>query len=202
MSTLSPPPSRLPSGRHAKPPSEFAVACDNAIRALSADRHRKRLVLAGGGLAALALIGVGTLSLPGGHPQGRSGKTAADRHQAARAATPAANASQIAAAAGVGTTDEEPQAVPYFQAKDPAIAGHVTAVRWSGQFLRVYTDYPEGDANSPASKSLCQWTWDYLLSKGIGRPVVFVHGKSSDNGSVVLASKLDAGSACGVAPTQ
>lgn len=199
MSTPPPP----ASGRHAKPPSKFATTCDEALRSFSGDDRRLgRLVVAGCGAGALALAGVVTvvvLSAGGAHPA-----TAA--HPAVRRATPAAEAATVTATAidpGVVTDDTDQSAVvAYFGAKDAKVAGHVKRISLDGQFFRVYTDYPEGDANSPSAISLCEWTSAFLKDQGDPDTFVFVHGTSSDNGSVVLANKVSPTDSCKVDETK
>ncbi|HEY7483883.1 MAG TPA: hypothetical protein VH912_05415 [Streptosporangiaceae bacterium] len=98
-----------------------------------------------------------------------------------------------------GGSDEETGAVAYYREKDPSgkVAGHVDEVRWSGRYLRVYTDLKESDTHSKVAFQLCQWTGEYLTDRrGSKNPVVFVHAKKNDNGNVVLVSKLSAKAPC------
>lgn len=178
-------------GRHAKPPGEAELALENVLRSVGS----RRLIAAAGLLAGMALVivlAVATMS-------GGSAKNAAHRRvtasQAAQRSTPSPSVQPLL---GKGSTDSEPAALTYFQGKDGGIAGHVKDVRWSGDFLRVYTDYPENADNSKPALELCQWTWDYLSSQGAPGPV-FVQGTSHGNGAVVLAKKLDGSDSCRVA---
>jgi hypothetical protein len=90
----------------------------------------------------------------------------------------------------------------YFTAKDPKVAGHVKRITMDGQFFRVYTDYPEDDENSTSAISLCTWTSDFLGGQGDSNTFVFIHGTSSDNGSVVLANKVSPTDSCRVDETK
>jgi hypothetical protein len=186
------------SGRHAKPPSKLATTCDEAIRSFSVGRRRWRLIAAGSGAGALALAAmVVAVALSAG------GEGGAARHQAAKPATPAANATQMSAGAVVADgTAEGSAVVGYFKTKDTKVAGHVQRVSRDGQFFRVYTDYPEEDANSTSAISLCDWTSGFLKGQGDTGTVVFVHGTSSDNGSVVLANKVSPTDSCKVDETK
>jgi hypothetical protein len=195
---VSIPPGQM-SGRHAKPPSKFATTCDEAIRSFSAGGRRWRLIAAGGGVGALALVGaVVTVTLPTG-----GGHAAPAGHRVARPATPAANATQVPAGpVVVDDTADGTAAVGYFTAKDTKVAGHVQRVSRDGQFFRVYTDYPEKDANSKSAISLCDWTSEFLKNQGDPNTFVFIHGTSSDNGSVVLANKVSPTDSCKVDETK
>jgi hypothetical protein len=187
-----------PSGRHAKPPTDTELAVQNAIRALASERNRRRLIaIAGVAAGMLLVVTLAVLTMSGGTRSGPARRHIADAVAATKRASPSPSYDAIV---GRGTTDSEPAALTYFQSKDQGVAGHVKDVRWSGQFLRVYTDYPETADNSKAALELCQWTWDYLSSHGSPGPL-FVQGTSSDNGAVVLAKKLDAKDSCRVGPT-
>ncbi len=158
----------------------------------------RRLVAVGGlfaGLVLVVVLAVATMS--GGGAKTQAGQQAALRTAQRASASPSPSSLGVL---GKGTTDSEPGALTYFQGKDSGVAGHVKDVRWSGQFLRVYTDYPESADNSRAALQLCQWTWDYLASLGAPGPV-FIQGTSKDNGAVVLAKKLDDKDSCRVGPT-
>jgi hypothetical protein len=122
------------------------------------------------------------------------------REAASTAASAPAKKPPAAAAAEIdGDTDEEPAAVDYFKEKDSGrkVVKHVDEVRWSGRFLRVYTDLDEGDTHSKAALDLCKWTSEYLSERrGVRNSVVFVHARKTGNGNVVLVSKVSAKSAC------
>ncbi|MFC6881953.1 MULTISPECIES: hypothetical protein [Actinomadura] len=195
MTTAPPKHSR---GRHAKPPSEFTIRWKRLVRASVGDSRRRRLVAAGTGTAAVALL-AGTAF---------AGLSADDSRRSPRAAV-AAQTSRPSVKGAVETTrttdpDEVPEAVPFFQSKDTGgkVAKHVKDVRRSGAFIRVYTDLGEGDENSPPAVSLCEWTTQFLKDGGDEEPRVFVHGKSSDNGSVVLANKQSDKDDCEVGETR
>jgi hypothetical protein len=192
-------PPRHASGRHSKPPSKFATTCDDAIRSFSAGKRRRQLIVAGSGLGALALVGVVvtvTLSAGSGHSAAAKGTV---KRQVVGPATPAANSSQVPASEAAA---DDTAVVTYFKAKDTKIADHVQRVSRDGQFFRVYTNYPEADANSTSAISLCDWTSQYLKDQGDSNTFVFVHGTSSDNGSVVLANKVSPTDSCKVDETK
>lgn len=119
-------------------------------------------------------------------------------------ATVAAHTDASAAPEPVTDPDEVPDALPYLKTKDPdgKIVGHVTEIKRSGLFLRVYTDLGESDENSKPAVSLCEWATQYLRDGGEKEPRVFVHGKSNDNGSVVLANKQSDEDDCEVGETR
>ncbi|MEU6037494.1 hypothetical protein ABZ801_19005 [Actinomadura sp. NPDC047616] len=199
-------------GRHAKPPSELAVRWDRMVKEALGESGRRKLRAAGAGTASLALMGVAAvvvMSATGGGEEAPRAAVAAERgtgaHGATRARTPGASASAGASAtASAGDPDEVPDALPYLQRKDPdkKITKHVEDVRRSGEFLRVYTDLEEGDENSDPAVSLCEWTTEFLEEGGDEEPRVFVHGKSEDNGSVVLANKQNDKDDCKVGETR
>lgn len=90
-------------------------------------------------------------------------------------------------------------ALSYLRRYNPSAARHAKDVRWSGDYLRVYTDLPAYDDNSPAAVTLCENATSYLTDQlGRDRPVVFVHAEESGNGHVVLANRLDADDSCEV----
>jgi len=174
------------------------MALENAIRSLASERNRRRLVALAGVAAGMALVvTLAVFTMSGGARSGTPHRHIADAAAATRASSPSPAANSVI---GRGTTESEPAALTYFQTKDQGVAGHVKDVRWSGQFLRVYTDYPETADNSKEALELCQWTWDYLAAHNAPGPL-FVQGTSSDNGAVVLAKKLSASDSCRVGPT-
>lgn len=163
------------------------------IRAVGESR-RRRLVAVGTGtgtVVLLAVVAVGGLSA-------REAPRAEVAAHTGQAQTPSPSES------GTGDPDEVAEAMPYFQSKDPEkkIVGHVKDVRRSGTFIRVYTDLGESDENSEPAVSLCEWTTQFLKDGGEKEPIVFVHGKSSDNGSVVLANKQNGKDDCKVEETR
>ncbi|MFP3963385.1 hypothetical protein SMC26_13780 [Actinomadura fulvescens] len=183
-------PSKHARGRHAKPPSEFAVRWDRMVKNVLGEPGRRRLIVAGTGTASVALLGVAGLA-------GLSAATGDERAPRATAAAQTSKAVKAKPSAGadgaetVADPDEVPEAIPFFESKDPdkKVAKHVKDVRRSGTFLRVYTDLEEGDENSAPAKSLCEWTTQFLRESGDDAPRVFIHGKSEGNGMVVLANK-------------
>jgi hypothetical protein len=191
-------------GRHAKPPSEISVKWDRVMKARPGERHRRRLVAVGTGAASVALLGVAALTAI----SATAGTDGAPKAKvAARNSTPKAKPSTGASTGETGDENADPDevtdAVPFLESKDPdkKIVSHVKDVRRSGPFLRVYTDYGEDDENSKPAKSLCEWTMQFLEDSGDSAPRVFIHGKSSDNGSVVLANKQSDKDDCGVEDT-
>ncbi|MFG2002745.1 hypothetical protein ACGFNU_26655 [Spirillospora sp. NPDC048911] len=189
-------------GRHAKPPSEFATRWDRMIKNAMGEPGRRRLIVIGTGTASVALLGVAGLA-------GLSAATGDDRApRAAIAAQKSKSAATASPSDGAETDgadpDEVPDAMPFFESKDPdkKVTKHVKDVRRSGTFLRVYTDLEEGDENSAPAKSLCEWTTQFLRDGGETAPRVFVHGKSEDNGMVVLANKQSDKDDCGVDETR
>jgi hypothetical protein len=140
--------------------------------------------------------------------------TAAAPAAAAKSAAAARSARQRAApvaplatapGAAAGDADADPGAIAYYKEKEPQnkVAKHVDEVRWSGRYLRVYTDLKEGDTHSRVALDLCKWTSEYLTDRrGDRDPVVFVHAKKNDNGNVVLVNKLSAKDPCKSVETQ
>ncbi|WP_222721077.1 hypothetical protein, partial [Actinomadura sp. HBU206391] len=122
------------------------------------------------------------------------------------APAPSGSASPSATASDSDSdSDMAPQAMSFLREKDPdeKITGHIKELVQSGDFLRVYTDLPEGDENSKSAISLCEWTTEYLKDlRGEKAPVVFVHAKASDNGNVVLANKQGEKDDCEVGETR
>ncbi|NKZ04327.1 hypothetical protein [Actinomadura latina] len=189
-------PAQPPRGRHARPPSELAVRWNRLVTAVRTSR-RRRLAVAGTVAAALvAVVAVTALTLTGG--------SSPEPHAAVAARTDTSPSPHEKIDAAVGDPDEIPDAVPYFRTKDPdgKVVAHVTDVRHSGQFVRVYTDLGEDDENSKPALDLCEWTTQFLEDGGDDEPRVFVHGKSDDNGSVVLANKQSDKDDCEVGETR
>lgn len=189
-------PAKHSRGRHAKPPSELAIRWNRLVASLRESR-RRRLAAAGGVTAVVAVVAVAAfLALPGGSGQGSRAAVAARTD-----ASPSPHESVEAAG---GDPDEITDAVPYFETKDPdkKVVKHVTDVRRSGTFVRVYTDLGEEDENSGPALDLCKWTTQFLKDGGDDDPRVFVHGKSDDNGSVVLANKQSDKDDCEVGETR
>ncbi|MFB4295725.1 hypothetical protein [Actinomadura sp. NTSP31] len=186
-------------GRHAKPPSELSARWNRMLAAAARRHGRRRLVAAGAGTAVAAVAAsLAALALTGG------GSSPAPRAAAAAHTSRPAPSSAGATLAAAGDPDElSSDALPYLRSKDPGgeIVKHVTDIRRSGTFVRVYTDLGEDDENSKPAVSLCEWTTSYLEDGGDDEPRVFVHGKSSDNGSVVLANKQSDDDDCEVPDT-
>ncbi|TDD28314.1 hypothetical protein E1287_33045 [Actinomadura sp. KC06] len=194
---MSKSPDGRPRGRHARPPSEFEIRWTR-LAAWPRRSWRHRLAAAGTVLAAgAAIASAAVLALPGGPGTGESGTAAV----AVRSAAPP---SPQGSAGALGDPDEVTDAVPYFQTRDPGkkVVRHVTDVRRSGSFVRVYTDLGEEEENSRPAVNLCEWTTQFLRNAGDDEPRVFVHGESDGNGSVVLANKQSDRDDCGVAETR
>ncbi len=88
--------------------------------------------------------------------------------------------------------DSDPYAEEHLREESPE---HLESVRWSGDFLRVYTDLDEGDTGHPAARGLCEAALDYLKATYSDTfkdddPVVFVHARRSGNGHVVLVNSV------------
>ncbi|MFI0487220.1 hypothetical protein [Actinomadura sp. 9N215] len=187
-------------GRHARPPSEFEIRWTR-LAAWPRRSPRRRLAAAATGSAAAAALAAAAvlLALPGGSEPGSGSDAAA---VARTAAAPSPSAYETTGA--VGDPDEVSGAVPYLATRDPGkkVVKHVTDVRRSGAFVRVYTDLGEEDENSAPAVDLCEWTTQFLRDAGDDAPRVFVHGESADNGSVVLANKQSDKDDCEVAETR
>jgi hypothetical protein len=198
-------------GRHAKPPSEFSQACDRTLRTVMAEHNRRKIVVVWSGAASLvlgvaAVVGLsmaGSVKSSTATPAGADG--AARSSARATGAMPTARPMAGGSATPVDGSDVQVQAMTFLKGKDPGdkVTRHVKTVVESGDFLRVYTDLPEDDTNSGPAISLCEWTSEYLADlRGSKDPVVFVHAKESDNGSVVLANKQNAKDDCEVGETR
>ncbi|MFI0371263.1 hypothetical protein ACH35V_25650 [Actinomadura sp. 1N219] len=190
-------PDGRPRGRHARPPSESELRWTR-LAAWPRRSWRHRSAAAATVLAAAAAIATAAvLALPGGSETGESGTAAV----AVRSAAPP---SPQGSAGALGDPDDVADAVPYFQTRDPGkrVVKHVTDVRRSGSFVRVYTDLGEEDENSRPAVDLCEWTTQFLRDAGDDEPRVFVHGESDGNGSVVLANKQSDKDNCEVPETR
>ncbi|WP_131739082.1 hypothetical protein [Actinomadura roseirufa] len=190
-------PAPTPRGRHARPPSTVSVRW-RRIATRSLGGRRRRAVLTGAAAASAALVAAGAvLGLPGGGGPEETPRAAVAAH------TGRPVPSRTAAVTATEDPDEVPEALPYLQSKDPGkkVVGHVKEVRRSGEFIRIYTDLGEDDENSAPAVSLCEWATQFLKDGGDEEPRVFVHGSSSDNGSVILANKQDDKDDCEVPET-
>jgi hypothetical protein len=178
--------------RHGKPPSRLARKIDRMLEGVAPARL---FVMAWGvasiGLTVLALVGFGFF-------KSDSGSTAKAHRPAATKVALSASAAPSAAtvdSAEGADPDVDPGALAFLKAKDPGSADlkHLKDVKWSGDFVRVYTDLKEEDTDSPAALKFCQWTVEYLEQNFKDqKPVVFVHAKKSDNGYVVLVNNAGA----------
>ncbi|MGP4023385.1 hypothetical protein [Actinomadura sp. 3N407] len=189
-------PARHSRGRHARPPSRLEIRWNRLIASLRESR-RRRLAAAGTALAVAGALAVAAaLTLAGG--------SKADPRAAVAARTAAASPAPQETVVAAGDPDEIPGAVPYLETRDPddEAVEHVTDVRRSGRFVRVYTDLGEGDENSGPALDLCKWTTQFLRDGGDDEPRVFVHGTSDGNGSIVLANKQSDKDDCEVGETR
>jgi hypothetical protein len=145
-------------------------------------------------VAGLAGLGAGPAFDPAGDHRPSGATRAAPAEPGTRpAARPTPGA--VGAYGAGGDSD----ALTYLRQRGSRAARHAENVRWSGEFLRVYTDLSEYDDNSRAAVELCHAASAYLADRlGKARPVVFVHAAESGNGHVVLANKLSAGDSCSV----
>jgi hypothetical protein len=170
-------------GRHVRP----RAPRPSLWRQVLASRVTIAVASSGAGVLAVSLFSLAT------GPR-EAASTAATSPASAPAGKPSAAAAEID-----GETDEEPGAVDFFKEKDAGrkVVKHVDEVRWSGRYLRVYTDLDEGDTRSKVALDLCKWTGEYLTERrGVRNSVVFVHAKRTGNGNVVLVSKVGAKEAC------
>jgi hypothetical protein len=188
-------PAKHSRGRHAKPPSALAIRWNRLVASLRESRRRRLAAGAGATALVAAVAAAAFLALPGGSGSGS---------RAAVAARTADSPSPHESIEAAGDPDEITDAVPFFETKDPdkKVVKHVTDVRRSGAFVRVYTDLGEEDENSKPALDLCKWTTEFLEDGGDAEPRVFVHGKSDDNGSVVLANKQSDKDDCEVSETR
>jgi hypothetical protein len=174
-------------GRHEKPSAER----DAALRRAVVDGRVAVAVLSGvTGVLTVVVVAIAT----GGSAERTTGRAAAVQ---ATSASPHATTSPHEDA--TGDAEDEPGAVAYLHERDKqdTVVKHVKDVRWSGRYLRVYTDLKEVDTDSKVALDLCEWTSEYLADRqGDRNPVVFVHAKRNGNGNVVLVNKLSAKDAC------
>lgn len=213
-------------GRHACPRESLRDELQALLRPRVGRRHRRERaavlasVVGGAGLLVVAVLtgmaglghGVGPMAAGGRGAGGATSErgpaaTMADpqtpQGKAADRVSPGARGGPTAAGA-VPAQGAAP--VPAHEAMDflrryggRAAARHAKEARWSGEYLRVYTDLDEFDDNSKAAVQLCRTASSYL-SQALGKaePVVFIHAKESGNGHVVLANKLNARDSCRV----
>jgi hypothetical protein len=155
------------------------------------------VVAAGAGTGSLALVAVAVVV-------GLSATDATGGHDATAAAQKKRASASPQESAATAPGDETSDVLPYIETKDPdkKVSKYVKDVQRTGDFLRVYTDLEEGDENSKPAVSLCEWTTEFLKNGGDDKPRVFVHGKSSGNGSVVLANKQSDEDDCEVGETR
>jgi hypothetical protein len=193
-------PPRHGRGKHAKPPSEISVRWNRLVSSSLKAPGRRRLVAAGTGTAAVALVAVAAFAATGEAERSPQAAVAAQRGKPAASASPEAT---DPAQTG-GAPDETADVLPYLQTKDPdkKVSKYVKDVQRTGDFLRVYTDLEEGDENSKPAVSLCEWTTEFLRGGGDEEPRVFIHGKSKGNGSIVLANKQSDKDDCEVGETR
>ncbi|HZB33347.1 MAG TPA: hypothetical protein VE465_24525 [Streptosporangiaceae bacterium] len=164
-------------------------------------KRGERVAISVAGAAAIATA-VAVVVLAGGRlTSTNASRTEATKAQATKSPRPAAPPTVPAAplAAKPGAADGDTGAIAYFKEKDPRdkVVKHVDEVRWSGRYLRVYTDLQEDDTHSRVALDLCEWTSEYLTDRrGHRDPVVFVHAKKNGNGNVVLVNRLSAKDPC------
>ena len=160
-------------------------------------RNRATIAALSGTTGVVTVIAVAFAM--GGGDERTAGRSAAVKPSSSRAKSPPPRVAASVRGGALDNSDDEPDAVAFYREKDPRdkVTKHVKEVRWSGPYLRVYTDLAEKDAGSKVALDLCKWTSEYLADRrGDQNPVVFVHAKKSDNGNVVLVSKLSAEDAC------
>ncbi|TKK86970.1 hypothetical protein FDA94_19470 [Herbidospora galbida] len=82
-------------------------------------------------------------------------------------------------------------ALAYFDQRwDDETHRHITDIRTTGTYLRIYTDLPDSKDNSPVSLRLCERGMEYLAELGVKKRVVFVQARTGGNGNPVLANVL------------
>ncbi|GAA4611596.1 hypothetical protein GCM10023195_49200 [Actinoallomurus liliacearum] len=156
------------------------------VRLLPASAVRPVCLLLGG---ATGLVLVAVALIPAA-PHRRPGRPVVEVERP----TPVATPSTTPTAPGWHDDARDAAAVTYYRSAVPEVAGHVREVIWTAPILRVYTDLPGSDANSPAALALCQTGAAYLQVRGRA-PVVFVHARERD-GYPVLANKMDPNDSC------
>ncbi len=115
--------------------------------------------------------------------------TAAATAPTAQAPPPAEKAEKKAKRKESKYSDKE--ALAYFDERwDDSTHRHITDIRTTGTYLRIYTDLPETSDNSPASLRLCERGMQYLAELGVKKRVVFVQARTGGNGNPVLANVL------------
>jgi hypothetical protein len=161
------------------------------VRLLPGSAARRACVLLGGA-AGLVLVVVLAVVLTSAFSHRRPDRPVVDVMRPARA-TPAAAPSTTPT---VPAPDDarDAAAVAYYRSTAPAVAAHVREVMWTSPILRVYTDLPGTEANSPTALALCRTGAAYLERQGRA-PVVFVHARERD-GYPVLANKMDSKDDC------
>jgi hypothetical protein len=168
-----------------------------ALRRAAVD-GRMAVAVVSGVAGVLTVVGVAVAT--GGSTERTAGRAAAVQATSASPhRTTSAHTTTVPHEDATGDADDEPDAVAYFHERDKqdTVVKHVKNVRWSGRYLRVYTDLKEEDTDSKVALDLCEWTSEYLADRhGDQNPVVFVHAKRNDNGNVVLVNKLSAKDAC------
>lgn len=161
--------------------------------------HRRQAATEASNAAGEATAGPrGTASAPGRPAGPRAAAAAPPTPVATAQATPVATVRADAVTAATDG-DADPGAIAFYREKDlrNEVVKHVDEVRWSGRYLRVYTDLKEGDTHSRVAIELCRWTSEYLTDRrGDRDPVVFVHARRNDNGNVVLVNKLSGKDRC------
>ncbi|GAB3677271.1 hypothetical protein GCM10027589_47470 [Actinocorallia lasiicapitis] len=176
-----PEPPKSGSSRHGKPRSAFERGLDRLMD--SPSRRYTASVLAG--MVCVGVLLAVVFGVFGGQngagPAAGSGKK---RAEAAAVTAPATPTPSDDLAAALDDSDEAITA--HLKEKSPK---HFREARWSGDFLRVYTDLDEGDTEHPDAKKLCDEAVAYLRQGDENaEPVVFVHAKKSGNGHVVLVN--------------
>lgn len=105
-----------PRGRHARPPSKAAVLGERVVETVLSESHRRKVVLAGGGVVCAAVLAVtAVVALPGGDRQGRATSAASTDRPAGTAAGLDGAVDPSPAGGTVTTADADPQAIAYFR---------------------------------------------------------------------------------------
>ncbi|MEO3784620.1 hypothetical protein ABGB12_14890 [Actinocorallia sp. B10E7] len=173
---------RAPS-RHGKPRSAAKRLLDRLV-----DARRKTLPVLVLAAVVLAAAGFAVYQRPG---ESTAGSVGDRKPSAKRSAVPTLAVTDLLSE-GDGDPDADPHAEARLREEAPE---HLESVRWSGDFLRVYTDLDEGDTRHPAARELCETAVEYLKDTYSETyedddPVVFVHARRSGNGHVVLVNSV------------
>jgi hypothetical protein len=187
-----------PEGRHARPGNGLRPGIGFLFRKAN---RRHTIVAMLSMVAVLGLFSVAVATVRAVEPRLHSPAPDGAEDRTTRA-LPRPAAPQVGPAKPGGQAAGDASAaaaLTYLRRRDTGAGEHAKDVRWSGDYLRIYTDLSPYDDNSPAAVSLCESASSYLTDQlGRDQPIVFVHAEESGNGHVVLANRLEAGDSCEV----